>query len=228
MIGFFKLFWQILPDLLSGLQVTLELWGISLVFGFLGGLLLALARVYGAKPIYYVATGWIEFIRGTPLLVQLFIVYYGLGDIGILFSPFVAASIALIINTSAYQAEYIRGAIQSIESGQRLAAESIGMSKIQMIRHIVFPQAFRIVIPPCSNEWIVMLKFTSLAFLVTVQEMMTKGEIIANRTFEFLQVYGILAIIYLVVVLFFTYFLDLLEEKLRVPGLGVEGSEHTH
>ncbi len=223
MIEFFTFFWRILPDLLAGLQVTLELWGISVVFGFLGGLLLALARVYGAKPIYYLATGWIEFIRGTPLLVQLFIIYYGLADVGILFRPFVAASIALIINTSSYQAEYIRGAIQSIQSGQRVAAESIGMNKIQMIRFIILPQALRIVIPPCSNEWVVMLKFTSLAFLVTVQEMMTKGEIIANRTFEFLKVYGILAIIYLIVVLFFTYSLDFLERKLEVPGLGTRG-----
>ena len=223
MIEFLTFFWRILPDLLAGLQVTLELWGISVVFGFLGGLLLALARVYGAKPIYYLATGWIEFIRGTPLLVQLFIIYYGLADVGILFRPFVAASIALIINTSSYQAEYIRGAIQSIQSGQRVAAESIGMNKIQMIRFIILPQALRIVIPPCSNEWVVMLKFTSLAFLVTVQEMMTKGEIIANRTFEFLKVYGILAIIYLIVVLFFTYSLDFLERKLEVPGLGTRG-----
>jgi len=223
MIEFLTFFWRILPDLLAGLQVTLELWGISVVFGFLGGLLLALARVYGAKPIYYLATGWIEFIRGTPLLVQLFIIYYGLADVGILFRPFVAASIALIINTSSYQAEYIRGAIQSIQSGQRVAAESIGMNRIQMIRFIILPQALRIVIPPCSNEWVVMLKFTSLAFLVTVQEMMTKGEIIANRTFEFLKVYGILAIIYLIVVLFFTYSLDFLERKLEVPGLGTRG-----
>lgn len=222
MIGFFKFAWHILPDLLSGLQVTLELWALCTVLGVLVGLLLALARVYGARPIYYLVTGWIELVRGTPLLVQLFIFYYGLGDMGIRFPAFVAAVIALTVNTSAYQAEYIRGAIQSIKSGQREAAESMGMNKFQVIRYIIVPQALRIGIPPCSNEWILMLKFTSLAFLVTVQELMTKGEIIANRTFRFLEVYGIVAIIYLIVVLFFTYFLDTLETKLKVPGLGAE------
>jgi len=216
---FLKLAVDILPTLLNGLLMTLQLWVLTLVFGGISAVFIALARVYGNKPIYYLATGYVELIRGTPLLVQIFIIYYGLGDIGIYLKPFLAAVLAFSINTAAYQAEYIRGAIQSIRSGQIEAAQSIGMSKLKVIRYIIMPQALRIVIPPWSNEAIVMLKFTSLAFMVTVPELMAHGRMIATRNFRYLEVFSIVAIIYLVVVLIFTKLLDIIEIKSKIPGL---------
>ncbi len=221
MSGFFELAGDIIFILLYGLLVTLQLWVLTLVFGGILAVLTALARIYGNRPLYCFATGYVELIRGTPLLVQLFIVYYGLGDIGLFLNPFLAAVIAFSVNTAAYQAEYIRGAIQSTRGGQIEAAISIGMNKLKFIRHIVLPQALRIVIPSWSNEAIVMLKFTSLAFMVTVPELMAQGRMIATRNYRYLEVFAIVAFIYLVVVLIFTKFLDMLEKKTAIPGLGV-------
>ena len=220
MSDFFELARQILPDLLDGLWVTLELWLLCLVFGGILAIVIALCRVYGSKPFYYLATGYIEIIRGTPLLVQVFIVYYGLGDMGILLSPFLSAAIAFSVNTAAYQAEYIRGAIQSIRGGQTEAALAIGMSKYQLVRYIVLPQALRIVIPPWSNEAILMLKFTSVAFLVTVTELMSRARAIATSKYRYKEVFTHFACIYFVLVLIFTFLLNQLENKITTPGLG--------
>jgi len=162
----------------------------------------------------------VELIRGTPLLVQLFIIYYGLGDVGIFIRPFLAATIAFAINTAAYQAEYVRGAIQSIRGGQIEAARALGMTRAQFIRRIVLPQALRLVIPSWSNEAIVMLKATSIAFMVTVPELMAVGRMIATRNYRYLEVFSIVAMLYLIVVLFFTQLLDILERKVRIPGIG--------
>lgn len=219
---FFELARDIFPALLSGLGITLQLWVLTLVFGGALGILAALARVYGSKPIYYLATGYVELIRGTPMLVQLFIIYYGLGDIGILIRPFSAALIAFSVNTAAYQAEYIRGAIQSIRGGQIEAAQALGMNKLKFIRRVVLPQALRIVIPPWSNEAIVMLKATSIAFMVTVPELMAVGRMIGTRNYRYLEVFSIVAVLYLVVVLVFTQLLDMLEKKVAIPGLGAQ------
>lgn len=218
-LEFIEFAWSILPDLLKGLVTTLQLTVLSLVLGGIFGVFLAIGRIYGNRIIYACVTGFIEIVRGTPLLVQLFIIYFGLPDIGILLGPFVAAIIAFTINTSAYQAEYFRGAMQSVDSGQMAAARSIGMSQYKAIRYILIPQALRLVIPSWSNEAILMLKFTSLAFMVTVTELMATGKMIATKNFRYFEVFLIVALIYLVTVLIFTYFLDRLEKKLRIPGL---------
>ena len=219
MISFLEFAKEILPQLLGGFKLTLEMTVLSLIFGGALGIFLALGRVFGNKLIYNITTSIIELIRGTPLLVQLFILYYGLSDIGIMLSPFTAAIIAFSINTSAYQGEYLRGALLSVNPSQMMAARSIGMSKIQGIRYILLPQALRIVIPPWTNEAILMLKFTSIAFMVTVPELMAVGRLIATRTFEYLKVFTIVAIIYLVSVLILTYLFDKLERKISIPGL---------
>jgi polar amino acid transport system permease protein len=218
---FFELARQILPNLLAGLWITMELWLLCLVLGGILAIATALCRIYGNKPIYYLATAYIEIVRGTPLLVQIFIIYYGLGDIGILLSPFLSAVIAFSVNTAAYQAEYIRGAIQSIRGGQIEAALAIGMSKYELVRYIVLPQAFRLVIPPWSNEAILMLKFTSVAFLITVPELMARGRMIATSNYRYIEVFTIVACIYLIVVLIFTFLLDRLESRINIPGLGM-------
>jgi len=218
-IDFFRLAWEIGPRLLDGTAVTLELTAICITSGFIIGLAVSLGRVYGNKFVYGVTTTFVEMVRGTPLLVQLFIIYYGLPDVGILLNPLLAAGIALGINTSAYQAEYFRGAIQSVSTGQMTAARSIGMSRFGAIKSIILPQALRLAIPSWSNELIYMLKYTSLAFTVGAPELMAKAKIIAARNFRYLEVFIIVAFIYIIIVTGFTKVLDYVEERVKIPGL---------
>jgi polar amino acid transport system permease protein len=208
-----------LPALLSGTAVALELTFICILSGFLIGVLVALGRVYGQKPIYLLSSAYVEFIRGTPLLVQLFIIYYGLPDIGIVLRPVLAAGLAFGINTAAYQAEYFRGAIQSIGAGQMQAARSLGMGKWQAILHVILPQALRIAIPAWSNELIYMLKYTSLAFVVGVPEIVARANMIASRNFRYFELYILAAVIYLVLVSLITWALGRLERRVAIPGL---------
>jgi len=165
-MNFFELAWSILPALLRGTVVTLEITGISISIGFILGILLALGRIYGNKSIYIVATTYVEVIRGTPLLTQLFLLYFGLPSIGIMLSPFLAAIIGMGLNSGAYQAEYFRGAIQAVKSGQMMAARSVGMNKFKAVRYIILPQMLRIVIPSWSNELIYLVKYSSLAYMI--------------------------------------------------------------
>jgi polar amino acid transport system permease protein len=219
LIEFFQLAWEIGPRLLDGTVVTLELTAICISSGFIIGLALSLGRVYGNKLVYGLTTTFVELVRGTPLLVQLFIIYYGLPDVGILLNPLLAAGIALGINTSAYQAEYFRGAIQSVSAGQMTAARSIGMTRFGAIKSIILPQALRLAIPSWSNELIYMLKYTSLAFTVGAPELMAKAKIIAARNFRYLEVFIIVAFIYIIIVTGFTKVLDIVEQRVKIPGL---------
>jgi len=163
------------------------------------GILLALGRVYGNKIISGICLGYIEIIRGTPLLVQLFIIYFGLPQMGISLNPITAASIGLTLNSGAYQAEYLRGSIQSIESGQMIAARTLGMTKIQSIKNIILPQALRISIPAWSNE----------------------GKFIAAETFRYLEIFTIIALIYLILTFVLTEIIDKIDNRLSIPGIGV-------
>jgi polar amino acid transport system permease protein len=216
-VNFFEFAWDSLPALLYGTGITLLIWIICITGGTIVGLLLCLARLYGSKIIYGFATVYIELFRGTPMLVQMLVIYFGLPDIGIVLQPIVAVSLAIGLNTAAYQAEYFRGAVQSISSGQMIAARSIGMTKFKAIRHIILPQALRLVIPQWSNEVILELKFTSIAFAIGVPELMAQAKIIGFRTFRYFEIFLLAAFIYLVLVSLFTFALDLLEKKVRIP-----------
>jgi polar amino acid transport system permease protein len=215
----------ILPKLLDGAVVTLELTALSISLGFILGLLLALGRVYGARPISAICNAYIQFFRGTPLLVQLLLIYFGLPPylrpLGIRLTPFAAAALALGLNSAAYQAEYFRGAIQSIRAGQMQAARSIGMSKVQAIRHVILPQALRIVIPSWSNELIYSIKYSSLAYFLSLTELTFAGKKLVAQYARTFETYIIVAVIYLVIVVAVSRILSMVERRLRVPGLGV-------
>jgi len=208
------------PPLLEGTLVTIKLIVVSIPFGFILGVLIAVGRVYGNKLISSFCGIHTLFFRGTPLLVQLFILYYGLPSIGIFFSPFVAAVIGFILCSGAYQSEYIRGAIQSIKSRQMMAAEALGMTRSKAILYIILPQALRRAIPGCSNEIIYLIKYSSLAFMVTCVELTGAGKIIASRYFEYILVFAVVGAIYLLMVSVVTKVLNMLEKKLEIPGLG--------
>ncbi|MCA1769585.1 MAG: amino acid ABC transporter permease [Halomonas sp.] len=208
-----------MPFLLEGVGVTMALWAIAMVLGFFLALVLVWGRVYAAKPIYLLATLYIEIFRGTPMLVQLFFIYLGLPEIGIVLDPFTAAAVAIGLNSAAYQAEYFRGAIQSLPAGQMIAARAMGMSRFQALRDIILPQAGRRVIPQWSNEAIVELKYTSIAYAIGLTELTARAEKVGYQTFQFLEAFTLVAIIYLVLTGTVAQLLDLLERKTRIPGL---------
>ena len=208
------------PPVLEGALVTLKLIALSIPLGLISGILIAVGRVYGNKLISSFCTIYTLFFRGTPLLVQLFILYFGFPSIGIFFSPFTAAVIGFILCSGAYHSEYIRGAIQSIKEGQMMAAEALGMTRANAILYIILPQALRRAIPGCSNEIIYLVKYSSLAFMVTCIELTGAGKIIASRYFAYTEVFLVVGAIYLLMVSVVTKTLNMLEKKLEIPGLG--------
>jgi len=208
------------PPVLEGALVTLKLIALSIPLGLISGILIAVGRVYGNKLISSFCTIYTLFFRGTPLLVQLFILYFGFPSIGIFFSPFTAAVIGFILCSGAYHSEYIRGAIQSIKEGQMMAAEALGMTRAHAILYIILPQALRRAIPGCSNEIIYLIKYSSLAFMVTCVELTGAGKIIASRYFAYTEVFLVVGAIYLLMVSVVTKALNMLEKKLEIPGLG--------
>jgi polar amino acid transport system permease protein len=210
------------PVLFKGLAVTVLITIVSCFSGTVFGVFLSLGKIYGNKFVSNLVTAFIAVIRGTPLLVQLFIIYYGLPAYGVNFSPITAAVISFIINSGAYQAEYLRGSIQSVSSGQLKAALSIGMTKWQGIFHIILPQALRRVIPAWTNEFIYMIKYSSLAYVIGAKELMTEAKLIASRNYQFFNVYLVTALIYLVVIIIFVYFFNRFEKKVAIPGFDFE------
>jgi polar amino acid transport system permease protein len=210
----------LLPPLIEGVLVTIKLIILSIPSGLILGILIAVGRVYGNKFISSLCAIYTIFFRGTPLLIQLFIIYYALPSIGIFFSPFMAAVTGFILCSGAYHSEYIRGAIQSIKTGQMMAAEALGMSRIKAVLYIILPQALRRAIPGCSNEIIYLIKYSSLAFMVTCVELTGAGKIIATRHFRYTEVFLVVGIIYLLVVSIVTKLLSMAEKKLKIPGLG--------
>ncbi|MFS0861183.1 amino acid ABC transporter permease [Fredinandcohnia sp. 179-A 10B2 NHS] len=195
-----ELFVNSLAPMISGaIQYTIPLTIIS----FIGGLLLALAtammRLSKSRLIQFPAIIFVSAIRGTPLLVQLFIIFYGLPNIGVNLDPFLSATIAFILNVGAYASEVIRASILSIPKGQWEAAYTIGMTRGTALRRIILPQAARVSVPPLSNSFISLVKDTSLASLVLVAELFRKAQEIAARTYDFLLLYVEAALIYWVI-----------------------------
>ncbi len=208
------------PSLVEGFIMTLKLICWSIPIGLVVGIIIATGRVYGNILVSFFSKLYIVFFRGTPLLIQLFILYYGFPSMGIYLSPFVASVIGFVLCSSSYHAEYIRGAIQSVKSGQLLAAQALGMSKLGAVFNIVLPQALRRAIPGCSNEIIYLIKYSSLAYMVTCIELTGAGKIVASRYFTYTEVFLVIGAIYLVIVSLATKLLNMLEAKVAFPGWG--------
>jgi len=211
-----------IPKLGAGLLITFQVAFVSLGIGILIGLPAAFARVYGPKWLQWIVTAFIEILRGTPVLVQLFLVYYGLPQFGVIFSAFISAYIALGLNSGAYQTEYFRGAIQAVGSGQMMAARSIGMTRMQAIRHVIVPQALRLVIPAWSNEAVSMIKISSILYLIAVPEMMTVAKELFARYYNPFQTYITVGIVYLIIIGLITILLNWLEKRLTIPGMELD------
>ena len=183
--------------LLPGLMMTIPLTVISFSLAMVIAIVTALVQFANVRVLKQIARFYIWVIRGTPLLVQLFVVFYGLPDIGIVLDPFPAAVIVFSINEGAYCAETMRAALEAVPAGQLEAGYCVGMSYLQIIRRIVLPQALRTAFPPLSNSLISMVKDTSLASNITVTEMFMATQRIAARTYEMLPLYCEVALIYL-------------------------------
>lgn len=206
---------------LLGAKVTLQLAVVSTVVGFVLAVALALLRISRFKLVSLPALAYIEVIRGTPLFVQILVSYLVLPEIGIKLSIFNAGLLALIVNTSAYQAEAIRAGIQAIPTGQMEAAVSLGMTYPQAMRRIIIPQAFRLTLPALGNEFIILLKDTSLVSVIGLIELTKAGQFLANRTFIVVETFLVVAAIYFVMTYTLSYGLRKLEKRLAVPGLGL-------
>ncbi len=210
---------QMLPAMFEGAIVTIQLTVVSLILGVIIGLPVGVGRVYGPRWLQRLLLVYVTVFQGTPLLIQLFIVYYGLPDIGVTFGRFTAAFLTLGLNSGAYQAEYLRGALGSVSEGQMTAARAIGMSKMQAIRHIILPQALRLVLPAWSNEAISMLKYTAVVFLIAVPDLMTQAKILSARYFAPIPTYLLVAVFYLVLVGAAYFILRAVERRVGIPGL---------
>ncbi|MFL0245824.1 amino acid ABC transporter permease [Candidatus Clostridium stratigraminis] len=199
------------PMLKAGLQFTVPLTLVSFILGLVLALLTALARLSKFKPLALIARFYVWIIRGTPLLVQLFIIFYGLPMAGITLNELTAAIIGFTLSVGAYNSEVIRAAILSIPKGQWEAAYSIGMTDNQALRRVILPQAARVSIPPLANSFISLVKDTSLAAAITVAEMFQIAQRITAATYEPLWIYCEVAVIYLI----FCSILSALQNKLE-------------
>ncbi|MEI7883933.1 MAG: amino acid ABC transporter permease [Clostridia bacterium] len=214
---------KVLPMLLGGLRLTLLVTIAAGVIGIVLGLFIGLGKMSKNKLIKFLSATYINFLRGTPLLVQLLIIYAGIPQMMQIITnqpspmpPILAAVLACGLNSAAYVAEIFRGGIQSIDVGQIEAARSLGLSKRQAMSEVILPQAFRRIIPPLGNEFITLLKETSILSAIGLEEMMRKGQLYVATTWQPFPVYITVALCYFVIVVIISKGLSLLERKLRI------------
>lgn len=209
---------QSLPVLLKGAIITLELTAGAVTMGVVIGLFMALARLSRHAVPRTLAGMYIDFLRGTPLLVQIFLVYFGAPQLFHFQPPdkyrYIAGILAMGLNSGAYIAEIFRAGIQSIDRGQSEAARSLGMSQAQALRHIILPQAVKRVIPPLGNEFIAMLKDSSLVAVIAMEELFYSGKLIVGNNLQPFPIYGAVALIYLAMTMVISRILGVVERRL--------------
>jgi len=205
------------PLLLIGAGVTIQITVLSTAIGFVIGLIVGVARISNLRVLRMLSEVYVEFFRGTPLLVQIFLFYFALPVItGQRIDPFIAAISACGINSGAYVAEIFRAGIQSVDDGQMEAGRSLGMTWLQTMRYIIVPQAFKRVIPPLGNEFIAMLKDSSLVSVIGFEELTRRGQLIIAKTYGSFEIWMSVAVIYLVMTLTISRFVAYLERRYRV------------
>ena len=215
--------WSILADsfpklLRYGVEVTIPLTLLSFSLALVIAVIVALIQYANVKALRQVCRFYIWIIRGTPLLVQLYLVFYGLPSVGIVIDAFPAAVLVLGFNEGAYMAETMRGALESVSRGQMEAGYCVGMNYVQIMAHVVLPQAFRTAFPALGNSMIAMLKETSMAATITVMEMFRQAQVINGRVYESLALYGEVALIYLLFCTVLSWVQRLGEKRLATYG----------
>jgi len=213
-----------LPQLLDGLRITVTLTFVVMAIALVVALPIALARISRVRLLNIPANLYVQVLRGIPTLLLLFYLYYVFPFAGIKLDPFVAGITGLSLTASAYLSETYRSGIQAIDRGQTEAALSLGMSRTQVMRLIVLPQAFRIMIPPIGNTFISMFKDTSLLSILTIRELMFTGEVMAATTFRFVMIFTLIIVLYLCVCWPTALLIDRLERRLNaLPRAPSEG-----
>lgn len=208
---------KVLPYLLEGIKYTFLITVIGVAVGFVIGAFTGLGRLSKNKLIYWLCTTYVEIIRGTPILVQILFIYFGLSDLfGINLDKITASIIAIAINAGAYIAEIVRGGVQSIDKGQFEAGDSIGLTKRQTMWYIIWPQALKRMIPPLGNQFIISLKDTSLFSAIAVSEVLYQGKFYASSTFVYFEPYLMVALFYLAITIPASIILRRVERRLDV------------
>lgn len=206
-----------LPILLKGLQVTLYIFVIAIILGFLIGLVVALLRLAPIKILNWIAKVYVDDIRGTPFIVQLFFIYFGVNSLNLIsLNSTTAGIITVAINAGAYFAEIIRAGIQSIDKGQTEAARSIGFTGTQTMRYVVLPQAFRRMLPTITNQSIISLKDTSLLSVIGIADLTQQGQIQASATFEAFKIWLAVGVIYFIIIYLLTLIANFIERRVQV------------
>jgi len=205
---------------LTGLQYTLLLAVIGVFCGFVLGIAVALLRMSKLWPLRFIATAWVEFLRGTPMLVQLFLIHYGLPEFGLEFTPIQSGAITLTINSSAYLAEIFRAGIQGVDRGQVEASRSLGMRSGMTMRYIVLPQALKSVLPAIGNEFITIIKESSIVSMIGVADLLFQARTITTITYEGLTPLVVIALMYFVLTFILSKLLGRLERRLNTDDRG--------
>ncbi|MFC4802671.1 amino acid ABC transporter permease [Neobacillus sp. GCM10023253] len=206
-----------LPILLKGLEVTLYIFVIAIILGFLIGLLMALLRLAPFKILNWIAKVYVDAIRGTPFIVQLFFIYFGVNSLHLVsLNNTTAGIITVAINAGAYFAEIIRAGIQSIDKGQTEAARSIGFTSAQTMRFIILPQAFRRMLPTITNQSIISLKDTSLLSVIGIADLTQQGQIQAAATFEAFKIWLTVGVIYFIIIYLLTILANFIERRIEM------------
>jgi len=205
-----------LPDLTAGSITTLLLTTTSIGLGLILGTVIGLMRLSRFRLPSAFAAGYVWFFRGTPLLVQIMLIYYALPHVGLSLDRWQAGVTALSLNSAAYIAEIVRAGVQSIDIGQTEAAWALGLTRWQTVRFIILPQAFRRIIPPLGNEFILLLKDSSLVSVIALEELLRKGQLIVTRTFKPIEIYAMVAIMYLVMTTLISILVSFTERRLRI------------
>ena len=204
-----------IPLLIVGAGITIQITAISVAIGLVIGMFVGVARVSNIRPLRWLAAVYVDFLRGTPLLVQIFLIYFALPVLlGNRVDPFIAAITACGINSGAYIAEIFRAGIQAIDDGQMEAGRSLGMTWWQTMWYIIIPLAFRNIVPPLGNEFIALLKDSSLVSVIGFEELTRRGQLIIARTYGSLEIWICVAIIYLIMTLTISRFVAFLEKRL--------------
>ncbi len=210
----FRPVFQELPLLLSGALVTIHISILTLFFSFIVGTIGALCRLSRFRWLSTAAKWYVEFIRNTPLLVQLFFIYFGFSQINIEVPNYLAGLIGLVVNNGAYLTEIVRAGIEAIHKGQFEAGLSLGLSFPQLMRYVVFPQAFRVIYPPLCNQFIGIILWSSLVSTIAVEDLALRGKELVTETFRSFEVYTVVTLVYVVMTLTISGFLKILGQRL--------------
>jgi len=216
MSGFFEYVGQCMPQLTMGLKLTLQMTILSLALAVIVGMITCLFSISKVKPLNWISGIYLSLIRGTPLMVQAFFIYFGItGALGIRITSFSAAILVLCLNAGAYLSEIFRSGIAAVNKGQMEAARSLGLPYGVAMRKIILPQAIRIVIPSVLNQFIITLKDTSILSVIGCGELMRQGQLIVARNYESFKTYAIVAVMYYVVVVVLTKVFQMIERRLN-------------